>query len=170
MRRSTAGFTIVELLIVIVVIAILAAISVVAYTGMQTRAENTKTISGVSQYVKLLSAYKAINGDYPTHAGASYACLGTGYTANVCQTYSDGTTPAGVNNAAFNTALESIGSLPQLSTKNMTLSAGHVAAGASFQHSTRYVRYHLLGSSHPCEAGGTLGNYGSVTQCIIVMP
>src|SRR5690554_3746529 len=35
------GFTIVELLIVIVVIAILAAISVVAYTGIQNRANDT---------------------------------------------------------------------------------------------------------------------------------
>jgi prepilin-type N-terminal cleavage/methylation domain-containing protein len=35
MKRTMSGFTIVELLIVIVVIAILAAISVVAYTGIQ---------------------------------------------------------------------------------------------------------------------------------------
>ena len=34
-----SGFTIVELLIVIVVIAILAAITIVAYTGVQERAE-----------------------------------------------------------------------------------------------------------------------------------
>lgn len=35
---KSSGFTIVELLIVIVVIAILATISVVAYTGIQSRA------------------------------------------------------------------------------------------------------------------------------------
>ena len=35
------GFTIVELLIVIVVIAILAAITIVAYTGIQNRAYDT---------------------------------------------------------------------------------------------------------------------------------
>ena len=39
------GFTIVELLIVIVVIAVLATISIVAYSGIQERARVTKAIS-----------------------------------------------------------------------------------------------------------------------------
>jgi len=41
-RGAKAGFTIVELLIVIVVIAILAAITIVAFNGVQTRARNSK--------------------------------------------------------------------------------------------------------------------------------
>jgi prepilin-type N-terminal cleavage/methylation domain-containing protein len=41
-RRRQAGFTIVELLIVIVVIAILAAITVVAFNGIQERARVTQ--------------------------------------------------------------------------------------------------------------------------------
>jgi len=70
--KSRSGFTIVELLIVIVVIAILAAISIVAYNGMQTRAENTKTINAVSAWVKALQLYKADKGVYPT----THSCLG----------------------------------------------------------------------------------------------
>ena len=42
MRKSVSGFTIIELLVVIVVIAILATISVVAYTGIQERAVMSK--------------------------------------------------------------------------------------------------------------------------------
>lgn len=49
------GFTIVELLIVIVVIAILAAISIVAYNGVQTRALESKASSDISTIVKAIS-------------------------------------------------------------------------------------------------------------------
>jgi prepilin-type N-terminal cleavage/methylation domain-containing protein len=52
MRKITTGFTLVELLIVIVVIAILAAISVVAYTGIQNRANNTTVEADISTIIK----------------------------------------------------------------------------------------------------------------------
>ena len=68
------GFTIVELLIVIVVIAILAAISIVAYNGIQTRANNTQTIAAIKDYVKAYGLYALDNGTYP--AGG---CLGDNY-------------------------------------------------------------------------------------------
>ena len=42
------GFTVVELLIVIVVQAILAASTIVADNGIQTRVENTKSIQAIS--------------------------------------------------------------------------------------------------------------------------
>lgn len=66
MVKSTRCFTIVELLIVIVVIAILAAISIVAYTGIQDRATNTATISGVQQAQRVINAYITLNEAYPT--------------------------------------------------------------------------------------------------------
>lgn len=67
------GFTIVELLIVIVVIAILAAITVVAYNGIQTRAKNVKTVAAASAWVKALKLYNAEKGAWPS----TYSCLGT---------------------------------------------------------------------------------------------
>ena len=51
------GFTIVELLIVIVVIAILAAITIVAYNGIQQRARVTALYSGIKQVDKSLHLY-----------------------------------------------------------------------------------------------------------------
>lgn len=65
MRKTTSGFTIVELLIVIVVIAILAAITIVAYNGIQERAKTTQQVGAVGQYVKAFSLYTADKGKYP---------------------------------------------------------------------------------------------------------
>jgi prepilin-type N-terminal cleavage/methylation domain-containing protein len=65
------GFTIVELLIVIVVIAILAAITVVAYNGIQSRAFNSRVQSDVKNVQKIVEAYNAINGSYPSTGGLS---------------------------------------------------------------------------------------------------
>lgn len=64
-NTSTAGFTIVELLIVIVVIAILAAISVVAYTGIQNRANNAAVEADISAIIKKLELAKIDLGHYP---------------------------------------------------------------------------------------------------------
>lgn len=62
--KNKSGFTIVELLIVIVVIAILAAISIVAYNGMQDRARASTVQSDLSGAMKKLSLYRVDN-EYP---------------------------------------------------------------------------------------------------------
>ena len=65
MQRSR-GFTIVELLIVIVVIAILAAITIVAYNGIQNRAKQSAAQSRLTQANKKILAYAVTNSDrYP---------------------------------------------------------------------------------------------------------
>lgn len=101
------GFTIVELLIVIVVIAILAAISIVAYNGIQTRAENNKTISAVSQYTKSLRLFKEDSGSYPLTAPSvfTYKCIGE-----------VGTACAMISGTYTSTECESLGGLSNLST------------------------------------------------------
>ena len=64
--KQTHGFTIVELLIVIVVIGILAAITIVAFNGVQNRAKTAAVQSSVSQAMKKILAYAAQNSDqYP---------------------------------------------------------------------------------------------------------
>jgi prepilin-type N-terminal cleavage/methylation domain-containing protein len=76
-RRT--GFTIVELLIVIVVIAILAAITIVAFNGVQARSTNTAIITTAQSWNKILLAYSSVQGPMPItspQASENNICLG----------------------------------------------------------------------------------------------
>jgi prepilin-type N-terminal cleavage/methylation domain-containing protein len=69
--KKQAGFTIVELLIVIVVIAILATISIVAYNGIQDRANNSAVQSDMTNLAKKIRIYEAENGGLPKGGSAT---------------------------------------------------------------------------------------------------
>ena len=118
-RQKNSGFTIVELLIVIVVIAILAAITIVAYNGIQQRARNAQTASTVQAYKKALIQYAVEQQTYPVTGGN--ACLGDDYPETGSYTVTNGricfrsNSTAGLNNSSFNTAIK-----PYLSNKTPT--------------------------------------------------
>lgn len=76
--QKQKGFTIVELLIVIVVIAILAAISIVAYNGIQERARDSQRVQDVKTIAKALEMYYLDNNTFPSSA----CTLGTGCKIN----------------------------------------------------------------------------------------
>lgn len=70
--NQNKGFTIVELLIVIVVIAILAAITIVAYNGIADRAEESAIKSELRQLSQKIVMHKEESGAYPSSlAGAN---------------------------------------------------------------------------------------------------
>lgn len=64
--KKDRGFTIVELLIVIVIIAILAAITIVAYNGIQNRAKTSSGQELANQISKKAQAYNTLLSQYPT--------------------------------------------------------------------------------------------------------
>ena len=66
LKTSSRGFTIVELLIVVVVIAILAAITIVAYNGISQKAKDSVVMNGLAQASKKVKNFAAENADvYP---------------------------------------------------------------------------------------------------------
>ena len=95
MKRKAYGFTIVELLIVIVVIGILAAVSIVAYNGVNNRARVASASSALNQARKKLDLYNVENGSYPadlstagiaSSSGVAYGYSTTNSNANFCLT------------------------------------------------------------------------------------
>ena len=90
--RSSRGFTIVELLIVVVVIAILAAITIVAFNGIQDRARLSAVQSDIASIAKKLEIYKNSpeNNVYP--ASLSAASITPSGTASSTLYSSDGST------------------------------------------------------------------------------
>lgn len=102
-RYTQRGFTIVELLVVIVVIAILAAISIAAYSGIQQRAKSTALLSAVDQWTKTVALEGVDNKTLVAHS-----CLGRpgdfpaadGFAESVC-VVQDGTSVLTYSESAF---------------------------------------------------------------------
>jgi len=101
-QRRESGFTIVELLIVVVVIAILAAITVTAYSGVQERAKTSVINDAASSWAKILQMQIAQGAAISLNA----SCLGRsatdfpakdGFAAGEClQAFEDGVKTASV--------------------------------------------------------------------------
>jgi len=72
-KIKQSGFTLVELLIVIVIIAILAAITIVAYNGIQNRAKTSSAQAAAETLQKKAEAANAIVSTYPNAEGGATA-------------------------------------------------------------------------------------------------
>jgi len=168
-NTSTKGFTIVELLIVIVVIAILAAISIVAYNGIQQRARNAQVTAGASAYNKALESYKVVSGSYPTDVG----CLGANYPGDICWKQT-GSSVINVNSTLDSKLSEYMPNKPTLATKLIDLGltsdpAYYQRAGLAYNvnntANNMQVRYYLDGLNQSCVGGFSPVNEGSTTYC-----
>ncbi len=68
LKQKQSGFTIVELLIVIVIIGILAGLVITTFVGIQARARDSERQTDINSIQKQVEAYYADKGFYPTQA------------------------------------------------------------------------------------------------------
>lgn len=164
MRKTKSGFTIVELLIVIVIIAILAAITIVAYNGMQQRARDAQRAQDMRTIAKALEMYYTIHGQYPPAGGAtvinagwsssqdaSWDTLATHLRDHISSLPKDPTNTSGA--AGLNTA----------NTYNYSYWAGGNYCGLSTTTRQMYViGYRMEGSQQLQEDSGTCASTPTV--------
>ncbi len=75
--KNKKGFTIVELLIVIVVIGILATLVIVTFTGIQQKSRDTQRKTDINAVQSHVEAYYAQTGNYPTLGDLNTAAFRT---------------------------------------------------------------------------------------------
>ncbi len=166
-KQKEHGFTIVELLIVVVVIAILAAITIVSYNGITEQSRRSQFLTGVNTYIKTLRAHEAANGDYPAVNG----CLGANYPSNAC--WMAGSTPAMSVSSSLDAALAPFLSVkPTIETELMSIGVsnftrgglGYISNDSTFGH--RLVWY-FKGIDKDCGISGAVrvNEGGVVSQC-----
>lgn len=77
LNKNNKGFTIVELLIVIVVIGILALLVITTYSGIQQKARNSKRVTDVASIQTHLEAFYNEKGYYPNRGDMNDAAFVT---------------------------------------------------------------------------------------------
>lgn len=138
------GFTIVELLIIVVVIAILAAISIVAYSSLGDRATNSAVQNELSQWETAIKAYISATGSYPTpdypvdnsSSAMGAVCLSANNSGtNYCDLMNGQSTAGGYNNTtkdaisnSYASQMTALGiSIPNKAGSSFTVQIGTVS-------------------------------------------
>jgi prepilin-type N-terminal cleavage/methylation domain-containing protein len=181
-KKYARGFTIVELLIVIVVIGILAAITIVAYNGIQARAGNAQTLDAVGNWVKGIDLYKVDTGAYPIPP-SGWSCLGSTLSGGACAQLSGSPTcfslGAAGTDAAFNTTMKAYLGQTLPATSSQTMTCGGAQYGGAMYYtwaSPPGIYIFLKGNLATCPTVGGINlssgpsNQDNLTLCGYLFP
>ncbi len=135
--KQTRGFTLIELMVVVVVVAILAAIALPSYTEYITRGKITEATSNLADMRVKLEQYFQDNRTYvgacaagttaPLPTGAkyfTYTCPAAALTATTFTVQADGVAGQGMGGFVY--------TVDQNNTKATTITAGSAAAAAGW--------------------------------------
>lgn len=151
--KMKKGFTVVELLVVIIVIGILASITLVSYRVIQRDAQNAARITAANQIINSIKIYKSYNqGNYPLMAASAVtACI-----IAPC-TNSNGTAETNTDGPALVSALQTVGDvpsriedIPQAPQKGIWYRYDPAASYAGDNTKDAYVGYWLEGRDVNC--------------------
>lgn len=148
MNKTSSGFTIVELLIVIVIIALLAAISIVAYTGVTARADFSKAQSDIRNLDGLVKQYYALNGSYPNTSGSwrYQSSMGNNFIPGLVPDHASSLPQDKVNNGQYSYVYRSDGT--DYKILRHTLSEANGGTGLPTIERTNNPRYDAVRSTH----------------------
>jgi prepilin-type N-terminal cleavage/methylation domain-containing protein len=176
-HKQQSGFTIVELLIVIVVIGILAAITIVAYNGVQVRAKNDMRVSEAKEWQKIVMSYGNTYGNYVISGDGTGYCLGEGFTDYTSDGIGDCWDVVGGSkksvSATFNTEMKKIATLPNFNRENI---AGdptpyqRVGPVIYVEGGITKIIYWLEGTDRVCPIGSLRWSDNRSFSCNILLP
>ncbi len=114
MNKASRGFTIIELTVTVAIIAILLAMTLLTYAGMQSRARNSARLAEASQVRKLIDTYKVFNGTFPTGTASAGYCIGTNFPSGKCKDSASavGSGAYAESDTTITAKLASIGTVP----------------------------------------------------------
>lgn len=111
------GFTLVEIMVVVVIIGLLAALAIPAFSRIRQQSNNARFISDLRTFAQAFESFAAQNGTWPPNAG-------------------NGVVPTGMSSADFNvsawsTARNSVGGRWNWDRNNMGVSAAISTTGVT---------------------------------------